>query len=337
MLLEAIVAVGRGSAIAPTRSNHPRTTSAQPWLRNRLARNLDGHPTTWDLNSGLPVVLQDGSETYAYGVGGLISQTDGSGNQSYLLGNGLGSNEKLTDGSGNIVATYKYDVFGAVRSSSGSGSAEYRFTGQQDDGTLGYTYLRARYYDPQTGRFLSKDPFPGFLASPATLHYYTYAQNNPVNWTDPSGKCGPLCPVLVVGGLSLLGIDAGLVVAAVGGAVIGTTVARWDDISDYVGSCLEQQGQYLEESASIYYSKKGGASDKSILDGIKGKAAEWQTDKDKIAGEPGSQALRHWEDTSRGLEEAISRDLERLGPKARKEAKEYLEQEYPGLSDALEE
>ena len=115
---------------------------------------------TWDLKSGLPVVLQDGLQTYVYGLGGLLSQTDGPGNQNCFLGNGLGSTEALTDGSGNVIATYKYDVFGAVRSSSGNGSTEYRFTGQQDDATLGYTYLRARYYGPATGRFISNEPWP---------------------------------------------------------------------------------------------------------------------------------------------------------------------------------
>ncbi len=78
----------------------------------------------------------------------FISQTDGSGNQAYLLGNGQGSTEALVDGSGSIASSYRYDIFGAVRGSSGSGSTEYRFTGQQDDGTLGYTYLRARYSRP---------------------------------------------------------------------------------------------------------------------------------------------------------------------------------------------
>jgi hypothetical protein len=68
----------------------------------------------------------------------------------YLLANGLGSAEALTDASGTVVATYKYDVFGAIRSSGGTGSTEYKFTGEQDDATLGYTYLRARYYEIAT-------------------------------------------------------------------------------------------------------------------------------------------------------------------------------------------
>ena len=150
------------------------------------AEALEAEAYTWDVNRGLPVVLQDGAYTYVYGLG-LISQTDNSGNQSYFLGNGLGSTEALVDGSGNVIATYKYDVYGAVRSSSGSGSTEYRFTGQQDDADIGYTYLRARYYDQATGRFLSKDPWRGRVSLPATQHHYAYSANDPVNWRDPRG------------------------------------------------------------------------------------------------------------------------------------------------------
>ena len=143
---------------------------------------------TWDVNAGLPVVLQDGTYTYVYGLG-LVSQTDGSGNRTYLLANGLGSTEKLTDGAGTVVGTYKYDAFGALRSSSGTGSTEYRFTGQQDDAPLGYQYLRARYYDPAIGRFISRDPFEGFVTNPATQYPYAYAADNPSNLSDATGRC----------------------------------------------------------------------------------------------------------------------------------------------------
>ncbi|MBI4302553.1 MAG: RHS repeat-associated core domain-containing protein [Chloroflexi bacterium] len=160
--------------------------------RLRHSKTVSGNTTTytWDVNDSLPVILQDGTYTYVYGHG-LISPTDGSGVQSYFLSNGLGSTEALTDSSGSVIATYKYDVFGAIRSSGGSGSTEYNFTGQQEDATLGYTYLRARYYDPAIGRFISKDPFPGFIVDPTSLHYYNYVGNNPVNGTDPSGEQEP--------------------------------------------------------------------------------------------------------------------------------------------------
>ncbi|MBI4302557.1 MAG: RHS repeat-associated core domain-containing protein [Chloroflexi bacterium] len=118
----------------------------------------------------------------------------------------------LTDGSGSVIATYKYDVFGAVRSSSGSGSTEYRFTGQQEDATLAYYYLRARYYDPAIGRFISKDPFPGFVTNPQSQNPYTYVGNDPTNVTDPSGEFAP-----IVAGLVWLAANTDIVIILAGG------------------------------------------------------------------------------------------------------------------------
>ncbi|WP_084001742.1 RHS repeat-associated core domain-containing protein [Anaerolinea thermolimosa] len=61
------------------------------------------------------------------------------------------------------------------------------FTGEWHDPT-DLIYLRARYYAPQWGRFLTRDPFPGILSQPATLNPYPYALNNPLRFTDPSGE-----------------------------------------------------------------------------------------------------------------------------------------------------
>ena len=103
---------------------------------------------TWDVNSGLPEVLQDGTHTYVYGLNGLISQTDGSGNQTYILADGLGSTRRLRYADGSHAAEYYYDAFGEM-SGFGTSSTEYQFNGQYDDATLGLLYLRARYYDPR--------------------------------------------------------------------------------------------------------------------------------------------------------------------------------------------
>ena len=67
--------------------------------------------------------------------------------------------------------------------------AHHAVTGEPRDDS-GLTYLRARYYNPGIGRFLSADPFPGFAGSPQSLNRYAYAGNNPVNRQDPSGMCG---------------------------------------------------------------------------------------------------------------------------------------------------
>jgi RHS repeat-associated protein len=62
------------------------------------------------------------------------------------------------------------------------------YRGEQYDSDLGLYYLRARYYNPATGRFLSRDPLNGNAFDPKTLHKYLYAGGDPVNATDPTGK-----------------------------------------------------------------------------------------------------------------------------------------------------
>ena len=107
---------------------------------------------TWDVAAGLPVVIQDDDNTYVYGLD-LISVTDRDGVQTYHLYDGLGSTSDLTDGSGNVIAGYGYDVFGEIRSQSGTGDTEFKFTGEQQDPQLNRDFycLPARYYDPAIG------------------------------------------------------------------------------------------------------------------------------------------------------------------------------------------
>lgn len=69
----------------------------------------------------------------------------------------------------------------------GQAESSRLFTGQQFDPDLGLYYLRARYHNPDSGRFWTADTFEGFASDPASLHRYTYCQNNPVNCVDPSG------------------------------------------------------------------------------------------------------------------------------------------------------
>ena len=83
----------------------------------RMSHTVDATTAsyTWDVAAGLPVVLQDGTGTYVYGLD-LISTTDGAGVQTYSLNDGLGSTSDLTDGSANPTDDYSYDVFGTIRS-----------------------------------------------------------------------------------------------------------------------------------------------------------------------------------------------------------------------------
>ena|GEM_PF-3309645 len=73
------------------------------------------------------------------------------------------------------------------RSSVGGPRSAYGFAGEEQDPTSGQLFLRARTYNPATGRFLQSDPIMGTPGDPRTLHHYAYAFNNPVNYADPSG------------------------------------------------------------------------------------------------------------------------------------------------------
>lgn len=101
---------------------------------------------------------------------------------------GLGSTTTLTDSSGSITDHYSYDAFGQVIQHDGQSENAFLFTGQYRDQTLGLDYLRARWLNPNTGRFQSRDSFPPQQSSPTTLHRYLYANGNPVSLVDPGGN-----------------------------------------------------------------------------------------------------------------------------------------------------
>jgi RHS repeat-associated protein len=92
----------------------------------------------------------------------------------------LGSTRALTDASGAVVERQSYDSFG---DGAGSAITRYGYTGREADTDTGLLYYRARWYDPQTGRFISEDPI-GFDGG---INWYAYVENNPANLVDPSG------------------------------------------------------------------------------------------------------------------------------------------------------
>jgi len=140
--------------------------------------------------------------------------------QTRFLYDSLGSTAQLTDGAGAVAGAYAYDVFGSVRSHTGS-NTEWTFTGEQNDPT-GLEYLRARYYDPTAGRFMGRDPFMGLTNNPQSLNRYTYALNSPVNLRDPSGMQGEATVAAGGGGLVCVFVSGGTCAVIVGG---GTAVA----------------------------------------------------------------------------------------------------------------
>lgn len=139
-----------------------------------------------DVAGGLPVTIDDGTRKYVYGLG-LSYAVSGSSIEVYHADR-LGSVRALTNGSGTVTATYRTDEWGNPTQTSGSSTQPFGSTGEPRDAT-GLSYLRARYYDPQLGRFLSRDTWPGSPASTQTLNRFSYVSNNPVRFADPSGHC----------------------------------------------------------------------------------------------------------------------------------------------------
>ena len=101
---------------------------------------------------------------------------------TYYQQDGLGSTVLTTDASGASTGSYAYDVYGAPRSA----TPAFAYTGQQLDAS-NLLYLRARSYDPSTGRFGSVDPVPGEPSATTTQGRFAYAGDAPIGNTDPSG------------------------------------------------------------------------------------------------------------------------------------------------------
>jgi len=87
---------------------------------------------------------------------------------------------------GGVSESYNYDAYGNLIAGNGSENP-YLFAGEQRNVETGLDYLRARYYDPTLGRFISRDAYQGSLDDPMSQHKYQYAHANPVVNTDPSG------------------------------------------------------------------------------------------------------------------------------------------------------
>ena len=105
----------------------------------------------------------------------------------WLLADGPGNVRAIADSTGKIIGREDFDAWGNRTLDSGR-TTRFGYRGEWSDPATGLVFLRARWMDPQTGRFVSEDPYSGDLNSPTSLHRYLYASNGPVNRRDPSGR-----------------------------------------------------------------------------------------------------------------------------------------------------
>ncbi len=130
---------------------------------------------------------------YVYGGHQQLIQEPSPGNKDndhFLLHGGSVGNitHAISRNNGAIVINqYDYDAFGSRSTVAGNNSTNFGYSGEQYDEETGLLYLRARYYDPELGRFITVDPYLGRMDEPVTQNRYIYVHNNPLLFVDPSG------------------------------------------------------------------------------------------------------------------------------------------------------
>lgn len=210
------------------------------YLNRRIAKTLNG--TTQEF-------LYDGDHLSIEYLGGSLvahytygTETDEilmltrDGQTFFCHADGLGSVVAITNGTGQVVHRYGYDAFGNIHLNNGlfafTGSGlvnNLTFTGREYDEELNAYHLRARTYDPSSGRFLQKDPLQGSLGLPQSQNLYSYVFNNPLNNVDPTGE------TVLLGYVQILGSRQNEVAAAAIGGIYGYALTNVQFLANYLG------------------------------------------------------------------------------------------------------
>lgn len=133
---------------------------------------------------------QTGQSSVVYIIGhDVLAEAKGTNNPVYLLYDGHGSVRQLADNTGALIAgqAFNFDAYGNIINTV-TPQTNLLYSGEWRDSAIGLDYLRNRWLDPLTGRFITRDTFPGNNFDPLSLHKYVYVHDNPTNAVDPLGK-----------------------------------------------------------------------------------------------------------------------------------------------------
>ncbi len=199
----------------------------------RASQTIGGttHYLTWGMTGELPLILSDGQNSYIYGPGNVsIEQISSGGEALFLHHDQQGSTRMLTDTGGTVKATMTYDAYGSLSGHTGSSTTPLGYDDQYTDQDTGLIYMRAREYDPKTAQFLNSDPIEGL-----TLVPYSYVNDNPLNFNDPTGL------IFGIPGTPSAGQIAGTVESAASGTVeiLHTAGKTLNSVAHYAAPALD--------------------------------------------------------------------------------------------------
>ena len=170
----------------------------------------------------------DGSDTQYVFAGGIrVARKDNSGTFWYHADH-LGSTRLVTTSVATVAKSYDYAAFGKIVSETGRGTNSIGFNGHETDADCGLVYMKARYYDPDLGRFISPDSIVPDPFNPQALNRYSFVYNNPISNTDPSGHA-PVAAAII----------SATAISATAGTVISVTA--------WIGAGLSVAGYFLED------------------------------------------------------------------------------------------
>ena len=157
----------------------------------RTGKTVNGEKTVyvWDGDQVVMELSKGGAVQKRYIRGNDLVYADKGENteKTYYVTDMHGNVVQLLDESGNVTKTYEYDSFGNEVKPEKKDENPYRYCGEYYDKETEEVYLRARYYEPGVGRFITRDTYTGESNEPLSLHLYTYCENDGVNAWDPSG------------------------------------------------------------------------------------------------------------------------------------------------------
>lgn len=228
----------------------------------------------WDHSGGLPLMLGDGTNRYVYGPGETpLEQIDGSGVVTYLHHDAIGSTRMLTEARGAATATFSYTPYGALSGSTGTQTTWFGFAGQYTEREAGVQYLRARFYDPATGQFLTRDPLTSATGQP-----YGYANDSPLNYTDPGGlfpglgEIGMFISEFDAATLNYLSFGLSNQIAGVDGSCGGAGYQWGNAFAPFLGAMIPGEGE-LEAAAGA--ERAASTAEGQLIQDLKAERNGW--------------------------------------------------------------